>query len=57
MIKPESRAEQVDKLIQIISDKLQANRGVLERSLAFGRLSWRLNRKNNVIEVDLEPKI
>lgn len=56
-MRPERRAEQVNKLIQCISDKLQANRGVLEHSLWFGRLSWRLNRKNDEFEVDLEPKL
>lgn len=52
-----SKTEKVDQLIEVIIDKLKANRIVLQQSLAFGRLSWRLNKKNGEIEVDLEPKL
>ena len=47
----------VDYLIETIKRKLEANRSTLERSMSFGRLSWRLNKKNGEIEVDLEPKL
>jgi hypothetical protein len=46
-----------DHLIKVIVNKLEANRGVLERSIQHGRLSWRLTKKNGEIEVDLEPKL
>jgi hypothetical protein len=47
----------VDQLIKIITDKLQCNRAVLERSIHHGRLSWRSNKKNGEIEVKLEPEL
>ena len=47
----------VDYLIDAIKRKLEANRSTLERSISFGRLSWRLNKKKGEIEVDLEPKL
>ncbi|MBI4302285.1 MAG: hypothetical protein HY664_06745 [Chloroflexi bacterium] len=50
------RAVTVDDLIEAITRKLSVNRPVLERSLQFGRLSWRL-QKNGELEVDLEPKL
>jgi hypothetical protein len=50
-------AATVDHLIESILKKLQANRSVLVRSVQHGRLSWRLNKKNGEIEVDLELKL
>ena len=50
------RLRTVDELIDIILKKLRANREILERSLHFGRLSWR-TRKDGEIEVELEPKL
>ena len=50
------RATTVDDLIEAITRKLEANRPVLERSLHFGRLSWRL-QQNGALQVDLEPKL
>ena len=47
----------VDSLIEAIKRKLEANRSILERSISFGRLGWRLNKKNGEIEVDLELKL
>jgi len=47
----------VNHLIEAIVQKLEANRTVLIRSLHFGRLSWRRNKKNGEIEVDLELKL
>ena len=47
----------VDRLIQVIINKLEANRTVLVRSVNHGRLSWRLNKRNGEIEVDLELKL
>lgn len=47
----------VDYLIESIKRKLEANRSILERSTSFGRLGWRLNKKNGEIEVDLELKL
>ncbi len=47
----------VDQLIKVITDKLQSNRAILERSLHHGRLSWRSTKKNGEIEVKLEPEL
>ncbi len=47
----------VDYLIETIKRKLEADRSILERSISFGRLGWRLNQKNGEIEVDLEHKL
>ncbi len=47
----------VDHLIDAIVKKLNANRTVLEKSIHYGRISWRLGRKAGEIEVDLEPKL
>ena len=47
----------VDHLINAIVQKLQANRGILLRSVNYGRLVWRRNKKDGQIEVDLEPKL
>ena len=47
----------VNHLIEAIVQKLEANRMVLIRSQHFGRLSWRRNKKNGEIEVDLELKL
>lgn len=45
----------VEQLIEAISKKLQANRNVVARSIAYGRVSWRL--KNGNVELDVELKI
>jgi hypothetical protein len=50
-------AATVDHLIEIIVKKIEANRAVLVRSVQHGRLSWRFNKKNGEIEVDLELKL
>ena len=47
----------VDQLIDAIVKKLEANRAVLGRSIHYGRISWRLDRKAGEIEVDFEPKL
>ena len=47
----------VDHLIDAIVKKLEANRTVLEKSIHYGRISWRLGRKTGKIEVDFEPKL
>lgn len=52
----DNRCQLVDELIEAVIRKLKANRSVLERSLHFGRLTWRVTKKGD-IEVDLEPKI
>ena len=49
--------ELVDQLIDSIMRKLQANRGILLRSVNYGRLVWRRNKKDGQIEVDLELKL
>ena len=49
--------ELVDHLINTIIHKLQANREILSRSVNYGRLVWRRNKKDGQIEVDLEPKL
>ena len=45
-----------DDLIEAITVKLRRNHAILERSVHFGRLSWRSTKKGE-IEVDLEPKL
>ncbi len=47
----------VDHLIEAIVKKLEANRAVLEKSLYYGRISWRLGKKDGELEVDFEPKL
>jgi hypothetical protein len=47
----------VDQLIKVITDKLQANRPMLERSKQHGRLSWRSGKKDGEIEVDLDLRL
>ena len=47
----------VDDLIEAIVKKLETNRAVLEKSIHYGRISWRLGRKAGDIEVDFEPKL
>ena len=47
----------VEELISAIAKKLVGNRDILKKSLNFGRLTWRRDRKNRVIEIDLEPKL
>ncbi len=49
--------ELVDHLINSVVQKLQANREVLSRSVDYGRLVWRRNKKDDQIEVDLELKL
>ena len=49
--------ELVDHLINSVVQKLQANREVLSRSVNYGRLVWRRNKKDDQIEVDLELKL
>ena len=46
----------VDGLIEAIVAKLKTNRATLEKSLGFGRLTWRQKKDGNV-EIDLEPKL
>lgn len=50
-------APDVDSLIDAIHKKLVANRSVLEKSLHYGRLNWRTEKKSGQIEIDLEPKL
>ena len=47
----------VDHLIDAIVRKLEANRTVLEKSIHYGRISWRLVKNAGEIEVELEPKL
>ena len=46
----------VDALIELITRKLRENRPILEKSLRFGRLTWR-KKETGVTEVDLELKL
>ena len=45
----------VDKLIEAMVAKLNANRGVLAKSLHHGRISWRSS--NGKVDVKLEPEL
>jgi len=47
----------VEELITSIGKKLNGNREILKKSLNFGRVTWRRDRKNGAIEIDLEPKL
>ena len=47
------RSRDVDDLLALIGKKLQANRGILKKSISYGRLVWR-SKRNGEIEVDLE---
>ena len=42
-----------DELIKAITNKLAANRAILQMSINFGRLKWRRNKKGD-FEIDLE---
>ena len=46
----------VDELIKAIDAKLSANRPIVARSLAHGRISWR-REANGQFEVKLEPTL
>ena len=43
----------VDHLIDAIVKKLNANRTVLEKSIHYGRISWRLGKQAEEIVVEL----
>lgn len=49
------QTSRVDELIRLLTRKLQDNRSMLERSLRFGRLTWR--KKNGKTEVDLDTRV
>ena len=51
------RPRTADDLIIAVSQKLEANRAILSRSLRYGRIIWRLNRKDGVFEINFEPKL
>lgn len=48
--------KEVDELLATIAAKLAANAGIIARSLAYGRLSWRRGRTGQ-FEVDLDPRL
>lgn len=50
------RRGEVDKLLECILAKLDANREVLSRSLEFGRLTWHMDRSGR-IEVKIQPEL
>ena len=52
----EGDVKRADELIRLITRKLQENRQVLERSIEFGRISWRTT-KDGAVEINLEPKL
>ena len=51
-----TRIATADTLIAAITAKLDANREVVEQSIAFGRIAWR-RAKDGGFEIDLEPRI
>ena len=57
MTSSKDQDKDVEELITAIGKKLVGNREILKKSLNFGRLTWRRDRKNRVIEIDLEPKL
>lgn len=46
-----------DLLIDAIYKKLIANRGILNKSIKFGRLKWRRRKETESFEIDLELNI
>lgn len=46
----------VEDLLAAITAKLESNQAILERSVGFGRLTWRQTR-NGEFEIKLEPQI
>ena len=46
----------VDRLIDAIMEKVNANKAILAKSLGYGRLIWR-QRGDGKIEIHLEPKL
>ena len=51
-----ARAPAAADLIDAITAKLESNSSVVEKSIAFGRLTWR-RTKAGEFEIDLEPRI
>ena len=47
----------VEDLLAIIMKKLRENPEIMQKSLNYGRLTWRRKRKNGEFEVDLEPRL
>ena len=47
---------EAERLIRAITAKLQADKAVIARSLAHGRLSWRTDRDGRV-EVKIQPEL
>jgi hypothetical protein len=45
------------ELIDVVIKKLEAHQHLLEKSLQYGRLVWRYNRRSRRFEVDLELKL
>ena len=51
----EENSIDVDRLIESIQQKLEANRAVLARSKGFGKLTWRLKKER--FEIRLQPDL
>ena len=49
-------AASAQELIAAITAKLESNTAIVEKSIAFGRLTWR-RTKHGGFEVKLEPSI
>jgi hypothetical protein len=55
---PEPRQpDDVDRLILAICTKLRENRAMVNRSIKFGRVTWRSAPRGNGLEVELDIKI
>ena len=55
-VKDLGQSKLAEELTEVIASKLKMNRSILERSLDFGRVSWRRTR-NGSFEVKLELKV
>lgn len=47
----------VDLLINELVKKLTAHRAVIEKSHSYGRVIWRFNPKNGMVDIELELKL
>ena len=47
----------VNRIGDAVMKKILANQEIVNKSSSYGRITWRVNKKNGEIEVDLEPKL
>ena len=47
----------VHRIGEAIRKKLEAHRSTVKKSPNYGRISWRLNQKNDTIDVDFDLRL